>query len=145
MFSQAFEYQRSNCLFHNQEYFSTNNPGELSLLSDHCCDREALPSECTQILEEHIDEVWFCAFSKCGRYLATASKDRSVSIFDVCMKTFTLKLKHRLKEHPFQVGFLSWSPDSNYLLTLGTDGISEFWLWSVPVSLSVSLVILSLI
>ena len=45
--------------------------------------RDDLPSETTQILTEHRDEVWYCRFSNDGTRLATGSKDGTIIIWDV--------------------------------------------------------------
>lgn len=74
---QAIDLQHDNCLFHNSLV------GENSLLIDHRCKRDKIPSQTMQILQDHDDEVWFLKYSKNGKYLASSSSDRSAIIWEV--------------------------------------------------------------
>lgn len=38
-----------------------------------------LPQHCVHTLEDHEDEVWYVAFSRDGKFLASASKDKVTS------------------------------------------------------------------
>jgi WD repeat-containing protein 26 len=76
LIDQALYLQRQKCTFHNED----NSSG---LLSDHVCSRENFPNTTSHILNEHEDEVWFMDFSKCGKRLASASKDARAIIWDV--------------------------------------------------------------
>lgn len=73
---QVKETQISKCLYHNMG-------NSLSLYSDHHCDKNQFPLSTVKILTDHSDEVWFVAYSHDGTRLASASKDRSVIIWDV--------------------------------------------------------------
>lgn len=122
LIQQALLYQKSKCLYHNP---STNPDTEhLSLYTDHSCDRNQFPNLCGHILREHLDEVWFVAFSHHGRYLASSSKDGSVLIWDVDAG-FTVK--YRLHGHRDAVAFLSWSPDDTRLISCSSDHSARVW------------------
>ncbi|KPM11136.1 WD repeat-containing protein 26-like protein [Sarcoptes scabiei] len=91
--------------------------------------RDDLPSETSQTLTEHKDEVWYCRFSNDGNRLATGSKDGNITIWNIDLETSLLTLKYTLTGHTFGVSFFAWSPDDHYLLALGPEESSEFWLW----------------
>ena len=76
LLKQAQAYQISTCLYHSSD-------DNLSLLSDHVCDRSEFPSVQSQVLQLHKDEVWFVQFSHSGLRLASASKDTTVIIWDL--------------------------------------------------------------
>lgn len=79
LIEQAFTHQRTHCLYHNAPY----TPETFSLYTDHHCSREAFPYLTTNILSEHIDEVWNIKWSHDGNYLASASKDTSAAIWHI--------------------------------------------------------------
>ena len=83
LLEQARAYQQSRCLYHNMGLKSR----PYSLYTDHCCDRNAFPRVTTAVLKVHSDEVWNLEWSHSGRYLATASKDKSAIIWrvEVCL------------------------------------------------------------
>lgn len=118
-----------------------------------------MPSETTQILTEHRDEVWYCQFSNDGTHLATGSKDGTIIIWDVdpvrdyeaklyflyffyfnvtflssFQDTFHLTLRHTLAGHAFAISFFAWSPDDHYLVALGPEESNEYWIWDTQVS-----------
>lgn len=78
---QAVEHQKDRCPYHNSVH-DTGLDG-VSLLTDHVCSREDFPSESHQIITDHVDEVWYCAFSNDGTMLATGSKDLTVIVWDI--------------------------------------------------------------
>ncbi|CAK9176469.1 unnamed protein product [Ilex paraguariensis] len=117
---QALDLQRDACLFHNSVV------EEMSLLTDHQCGRDHIPSHTLQILQEHTDEVWFLQFSHNGRYLASSSKDRSAIIWEIDAHGRG-SLKHRLSGHQKPVCFVSWSPDDQQLLTCGVEEAVRRW------------------
>lgn len=47
--------------------------------------------------------------------------------------TFELSLKYTLGGHTKGVAYFAWSPDDNYLLALGPEESSDFWLWDTQV------------
>eukprot|EP00743_Colponemidia_sp_Colp-15_P004437 GILK01004784.1.p1 GENE.GILK01004784.1~~GILK01004784.1.p1 ORF type:complete len:564 (+),score=107.43 GILK01004784.1:337-2028(+) len=116
---QAIEYQKSQCLFHN------SNDVNISLLHDHCCTKEELPSQTTRVLEKHTDEVWYLQFSHSGSLLASASKDQTVIIWD--MEHPNMEPLHVLSGHSQAVAFVSWSRDDTMLLSCGNDCIVKLW------------------
>ncbi|XP_058197219.1 WD repeat-containing protein 26 homolog [Rhododendron vialii] len=117
---QALDMQRLNCVFHN------TLDSELSLLSDHQCGRNQIPSQTSQVLHVHEDEVWFLQFSHDGRYLASSSKDRSAVIWEV-KDNGQVVLKHSLTGHQKPVLTVSWSSDDCQLLTCGLEEVIRRW------------------
>ncbi|XP_057481856.1 WD repeat-containing protein 26 homolog [Actinidia eriantha] len=117
---QALDMQRFNCVFHN------TLDSELSLLSDHQCGRNQIPSQTLQVLNTHEDEVWFLQFSHKGKYLASSSKDRSIIIWEV-KDSGQVVLKHTLTGHQKPVLTVSWSPDDYQLLTCGQEEVIRRW------------------
>lgn len=117
---QALDMQRLNCMFHN------TLDSELSLLSDHQCGRNQIPSQTSQVLHAHEDEVWFLQFSHSGKYLASSSKDRSAVIWEV-QDNGQLVLKHSLTGHQKPVLTVSWSSDDCQLLTCGLEEVIRRW------------------
>ena len=94
----------------------------ISLLDPEVDPRSLVPFFKIRTIETHTDEVWFCCFSPDGRYLATASKDSTVNIFEAL----------RLKDPEYKplvcktassgpVSYLAWSPNSTMLLACGSD------------------------
>lgn len=76
LLDHARAYQRSSCLYHDPR-------APFSLYEDHECSRARFPTLTTYVLMEHDDEVWNIAWSHDGRYLASASKDRTAVIWKV--------------------------------------------------------------
>ncbi|RHZ47855.1 hypothetical protein Glove_566g10 [Diversispora epigaea] len=118
LLEQATTLQRISCLYHNTDEY-------ISLYSDHECDRSQFPSVTTHIFKQHSDEVWYVAFSNNGKFLASASRDKTAIIWSIETKNSV----HILKDHSDCVSFLSWSPDDTKILTCGQD--NEIRLWSV--------------
>ncbi|KAG5654118.1 hypothetical protein H0H81_007170 [Sphagnurus paluster] len=77
LLDQAHAHQRQQCLYHN----SPSDSIAFSLYTDHHCSKSAFPRITTTILEVHTDEVWNMEWSHDGRYLATASKDKTAIIW----------------------------------------------------------------
>ncbi|KAF2220619.1 WD40-repeat-containing domain protein [Elsinoe ampelina] len=111
LFKHVQDNQIFDCLYHN----TTSVP---SLYHDHVCDRDDFPLEQLTELRDHHDEVWFIAFSPKGTYLATASADSHVYIYN----TTSWRIVHRLNETHTNgevsgIVSISWSPDEKYLLS----------------------------
>ncbi|CAG0888613.1 unnamed protein product [Cyprideis torosa] len=127
LLSQAVDRQIEMCLFHNNP--ALHGLGSCSLLHDHTCSREDFPTETIQLLSDHIDEVWYCAFSPNGKTLATGSKDSNVILWDVDPETLTVRKRKTLSRHTHGAAFMAWSPNSKWLLVCGQDDCSDIWLW----------------
>ncbi|XP_052205825.1 WD repeat-containing protein 26 homolog [Diospyros lotus] len=121
LLEQALDVQRHNCVFHNTP------DSELSLLSDHLCGKNQIPSRTLKVLHAHEDEVWFLQFSHNGKYLASSSKDQLAIIWEVKDSSGEVVLKHRLTGHQKPVLTVSWSPDDNQLLTCGLEEAVRQW------------------
>ncbi|KDQ07069.1 hypothetical protein BOTBODRAFT_120606 [Botryobasidium botryosum FD-172 SS1] len=116
-------YQRNACLYHN-----TTAP--LSLYSDHECDRTQFPSLTTYILAEHADEVWHIKWSHDGRYLASASKDKSAIVWRIGPPSESgnrdCTPEQVFRDHKYEVSCLAWSLDDSILLT-SAENIVKIW------------------
>ncbi|XP_055802168.1 WD repeat-containing protein 26 homolog [Solanum dulcamara] len=117
---QGLEFQLESCFLHNSLVT------EMSLLTDHHCGIDQIPSKTLQILQEHTDEVWFLEFSHNGKYLASSSADCSVIVWEVKLDG-RLCLKHRFFGHEEPVSFISWGPDDKQLLTCGVEEVVRLW------------------
>lgn len=117
---QALNVQRDACYFHN----SLDN--SLSLYADHQCGKDQIPSQTTQVLQSHQDEVWYLQFSNNGKYLASSSNDKSAIIWEV-RESGELSLKHILAGHQKPVLMVAWSPDDRELLTCGMEEVVRRW------------------
>ncbi|KAH9035372.1 WD40-repeat-containing domain protein [Lactarius pseudohatsudake] len=72
----------------------------------------------TAILQVHSDEVWGVEWSHNGKFLASASQDRSVIIWSVgSNRNPDISLHLHLQDHPFAATCLAWSPDDTILLS----------------------------
>ena len=83
LLEQARAYQQSRCLYHNVPLRNQT----YSLYTDHMCDRNAFPRITTAVLSVHEDEVWNLEWSHNGKYLATASKDKTAIIWRIEVST----------------------------------------------------------
>ncbi|KAK4716551.1 hypothetical protein R3W88_014889 [Solanum pinnatisectum] len=117
---QALDLQLDACRFHNSLV------GEMSLLTDHQCGRDQIPSRTLQILQDHSDEVWFLQFSHDGKYLASSAADCLVIIWEVKLDDLFC-VKHRFSGHQKPVSYISWSPDDHQLLTCGVEEVVRRW------------------
>ncbi|XP_009758206.1 WD repeat-containing protein 26 homolog [Nicotiana tabacum] len=117
---QALDLQLDACRFHNSLV------GEMSLLTDHQCGRDQIPSQTLQILRNHSDEVWFLQFSHDGKYLASSAADCSVIIWEVKLDGLFC-MKHQFSGHQKPVSYMSWSPDDHQLLTCGVEEVVRRW------------------
>ncbi|KAF9193419.1 hypothetical protein BGZ50_007491 [Haplosporangium sp. Z 11] len=122
MLKQAVELQIKNCFYHDNRNVSS------SLYSDHICRKTGIPTITRHVLDRHTSEVWFISFSHDGRYLASASRDTRVIIWD--METF--EPLHTLQGHSDGVTCCAWSPNDKQLLTAGFD--KTVMLWDIPTS-----------
>ncbi|KAI0807887.1 WD40 repeat-like protein [Fomes fomentarius] len=134
LLEQARAYQQSRCLYHNV----SPKDRSYSLYTDHLCDRDAFPRVTTTILQVHTDEVWNLEWSHSGRYLATASKDKSAIIWRVELDKGPLSRGYApefiLRDHPYSVGCVAWSLDDSILLTAAEHFIK---LWNTRTGLCI--------
>ncbi|KAI0672732.1 WD40 repeat-like protein [Trametes maxima] len=134
LLDQARAYQQSRCLYHNVPLRSQ----PYSLYTDHQCDRNAFPRVTTAVLSVHEDEVWNLEWSHNGKYLATASKDRTAIIWRVELdkdpRYRAYSPEFILRDHEFHVGCVSWSLDDSILLTASEHRIT---LWNARTGLRV--------
>mmetsp|Transcript_7295 Transcript_7295/g.11568 ORF Transcript_7295/g.11568 Transcript_7295/m.11568 type:complete len:562 (-) Transcript_7295:159-1844(-) len=119
LLSQAVQFQKNKCLYHN------TRDQVFSLFEDHICSRDQIPRETQFVLDQHQDEVWYIQFSHNGAYLASASKDNTVIIWDVT--EHEVKPLHVLRSHGDSLSFLAWSPDDTHLLTCSNDRLVKLW------------------
>jgi len=153
LIEQALEYQRHRCLYHNVPSDDTS----ISLFSDHHCSSSDFPTVTTTVLEVHEDEVWNIEWSHDGKFLASASKDKSAIIWRAGVR-FVATANHCfdfdhvhsqdsasstdwkahaiLKNHPYPVGSLAWSIDDSVLLTSAEQVIM---MWDAKVSAALDL------
>mmetsp|Transcript_675 Transcript_675/g.917 ORF Transcript_675/g.917 Transcript_675/m.917 type:complete len:609 (-) Transcript_675:191-2017(-) len=122
LIDQALRIQIFNCPFHNSKVKT------LSLLHDCRCSLGEIPSVCAQTLDDHKDEVWAVSFSNDGLKLASASKDRTIILWDMhsCPEK-SPSIIHRLKGHKKPPSFVSWSKTDDLLLS--SDNSSSFKVW----------------
>jgi len=133
LLDQARLHQISQCIYHNAPI----TPQHFSLYADHTCDTDLFPR--ITILQVHTDEVWSLEWSHNGKFLASASKDKSVIIWSVGVRIFPnlsvfgppyavspmsqpnsnpdISLHLHLRDHQFPVGCLAWSLDDTILLS----------------------------
>ncbi|KAI0371689.1 WD40 repeat-like protein [Pilatotrama ljubarskyi] len=127
LLEQARAYQQSRCLYHNVPLRNQT----YSLYTDHMCDRDAFPRVTTAVLSVHEDEVWNLEWSHSGRYLATASKDKTAIIWRVELdrdpRFRVYSPEFTLRDHEYPVGCVSWSLDDSILLTASENRIT---LWN---------------
>ncbi|KAK7054652.1 hypothetical protein VNI00_003115 [Paramarasmius palmivorus] len=132
LLQQAHSYQLQQCIYHNEPAVVT----PFSLYTDHQCDRAQFPRVTTNILQGHNDEVWNLEWSHDGRFLASASKDKTAIIWQInLIVNFDLKESGEwgdykvLRDHPYAVGCLAWSLDDKMLLT-SSDQFIKLWVTS---------------
>ncbi|SBS84394.1 WD repeat-containing protein 26, putative [Plasmodium ovale] len=97
----------------------------VSLLKNHECRRIKLPYYCIKILQGHKDEVWYVDVSCNGKYIASASKDRSIYLWRG--KSPFNKLRE-WNGHVDGVSYIIWSHNSKYLVSGSND--SNIIIWS---------------
>jgi WD repeat-containing protein 26 len=117
LLQQALQLQKSNCVYH------TTVDSDISLYQDHICAKSNFPRVTTHVLDEHKDEVWFVCFSHDGKYLASASKDSNIIIWDTALWTPVFVLTG----HDESVSFLAWSKNDTMLVSCSNDKKAKLW------------------
>lgn len=117
LINQSMEWQKDQCFYHN-----SRNDLEISLFTNHACDRDLLPLNTIQVLCGHVDEIWHVAYSNDGKYLASISKDKSCIIWN--METFECMLTFK---NTVGGSYCTWSPDNSMLAICGTDNAVRLW------------------
>jgi YD repeat-containing protein len=74
-------------------------------------------------LPRHTASVFAVSWSPDGRWIATASADSSVRVWDASTGT----LQERLVGHTGVVNTVDWSPDSRRIVSGGSDGTARVW------------------
>ncbi|KAF9362637.1 hypothetical protein BGX34_005779 [Mortierella sp. NVP85] len=89
----------------------------------HTLTRTGIPTVTRRVLEGHVNEVWHISFSHNGRFLASASADRRIIIWN--LETF--EPVQTLQSHTDKVSCCVWSQDDTQLLTAGSDRAVKLW------------------
>ena len=94
-----------------------------------------LPSKKQSFLQGHDDGVSTLAISPCGQFIASGQKTHMGFPADVIVWDFaSLQLKHRLSLHKGAVQHLAFSPDAQYLATIGGRDDNALVLWDLSPS-----------
>jgi WD40 repeat protein len=67
--------------------------------------------------------VWAVSWSPDSRYLASASKDQTVQVWEA----MTGKLLTTYRGHTAEVWKVSWSPDGKHIASVGEGGVVQIW------------------
>jgi len=89
LLTQALQYQISQCKFHNSSKL------EISLMHDHQCKNNQIPTVCIKTIMLHTNEVWNVFFSLDGKLFATISRDNVVFIWSIAKKIAENKVEIR--------------------------------------------------
>lgn len=130
LLEQAVAYQRLQDPYYSADSHDARTP---SLLSDYTADSDCFPRYNTHVLLGHADEVWTLRFSSSGRFLATAGRDRIVTIWDVDM-SFAVRARF---VHRDPVSSVDFSSDEKHILVASEE---EVTLWDLDMGVGSSYV-----
>jgi WD40 repeat protein len=117
LMDQAVSHQVSKCVAHGAAL-------SFDLLRDHACEQDA-QDQCVAVLTEHTDEVNYVAFSPNASQLASASKDKTIILWDL---TQGAKVEPRRKiKVDAPVFMLEWSACGSLLLTASEFKVSVWY------------------
>lgn len=120
---QALLAQLERCPYHNARTL------RMCLFVDYVAGPEQLPTETSQILDAHTDEVWGVHFSLDGRWLVTFSKDGSALLYSVAESGDVALSRHLLVGND-PVNLATFSPDGGHILVGAHDG--KLRVYSLP-------------
>ncbi|KAJ2331914.1 hypothetical protein GGI00_003039, partial [Coemansia sp. RSA 2681] len=116
LFAQAVSNQCSSCDQHVRAV-------DANLYADHVCPLPLFPKDLRIVLKGHKDEVWYVTFSPDGRYLGSASCDKTCILWS----TKDYSIARRLEGHDYEVACLAWSPDSKQIVSASSDRTLRLW------------------
>ncbi|ODV84851.1 hypothetical protein CANARDRAFT_200485 [[Candida] arabinofermentans NRRL YB-2248] len=82
------------------------------------------PNQLKFELEDHSSECWFVKYSNNGKYLASASVDKTITIYST---DENYKIHRQLIGHSGSIIYLSWSADDSKLITSSFDQNVKVW------------------
>jgi WD40 repeat protein len=77
-----------------------------------------------KILSAHTNSVFCLAFSPCGKYLVSGSRDAHLVVYDVANDFEVIK---KIPAHYYTINSLAFSPCGNYLATASRDRNIRIW------------------
>lgn len=107
----------------NQLAFSADGRHLVSASSDHTARLWSVPDmKLLAVMPDHSDDVEMAAFHPAERFVATASRDH-----DLCVYDFSGRLIRRFSGHTADVISVCWSRDGSELISSSDDGTVKRW------------------